>query len=127
MLGVISTIRDKKVYFELSRLGEDLSVQIHGGDQPHIGAVAIAYPTALSHQPNKRVTTLSSVSLPGHMEEMMARTIASKISTAIGQTVVVTCGIHIDGISKLDIELLQTDCLKYTQQVIVRLTEGEIG
>jgi hypothetical protein len=85
-------------------MGRDLAVTLGGGDQPHIGAVAVAQPRP-SHLGGKRVSaTTSVITLLGHKEDELARTVANRIASGLDATVSVACGIHLDQAGSADLE-----------------------
>ena len=78
--------------------GDGISVTLYGGDRGHIGAISIK-------TPGEEAVTRE---LPGHREGIVAEKWAERLSEHFGCTVVVSCGIHYDGITKEGIlEVLQ--------------------
>ncbi|MHA1961977.1 MAG: prenylated flavin chaperone LpdD [Candidatus Thorarchaeota archaeon] len=88
-------VESHTIVFEAKTLGKDLLIAIFGGDEHHIGGVAIAYPTE-SHYRNATTVSISSMSFPGHKDYVVANTTAEKIAKALETPTVVTVGIHID-------------------------------
>lgn len=77
-------------------MGADLSVSLCGGDQAHIGAVAVSQARP-SHQPGAPPSaTTSVITLAGHMEDQLARNLAARMAASLGGVVSVACGIHLD-------------------------------
>lgn len=91
--------REYHLQAEVVSCGEDLCVLISGGDRPHIGAAALAAVTESAHHPGKFAATPSVLSVPGHKEHQLALDAAERLSKALARTVVVTAGIHIEGIT----------------------------
>lgn len=91
------------IYLESKEIGKDLLITIYGGDEHHIGGVAIAYPTP-SHYRDATTVSVSTLTLPGHKDYVVANSAAEKISKAIETPVVVTVGIHYDNATSKDIE-----------------------
>jgi gallate decarboxylase subunit D len=86
------------------QMGEDLLVALHGGDRPHIGAVAISQPRFdVEGEPVTGACT-SVITVYGHREDQLARDVAHRIARELGVTVTVACGIHIDKISPREIK-----------------------
>lgn len=80
-------------------IGEDLLVAVHGGDKPHIGAVAVAQPRPsldLSH--DKISASTSVICLVGHKEDVISRMVAETLAVVLNRPVVVTAGMHWDQI-----------------------------
>lgn len=78
-------------------------VVIYGGDEHHIGAVAVAYP-AMSHYRAASTVSLNSLTLPGHSDYVVANSAAEKTCKALRVTTVVAVGIHMNNASKEEIE-----------------------
>lgn len=82
--------------------GNGLVVFLTGGEKPHLGGVSLAAPpyagaSELSHCDTWDLT------LPGHKDKELARSIARQIFLAVGEPVSVNVGIHIDNASEEDI------------------------
>jgi len=80
-----------------------LSVNLLGGDAPHIGAVAVAIPRASVARPARRSATTSVLALVGHKDDELARSMASDLARRLGITVVVTAGVHVPRARSSDI------------------------
>jgi hypothetical protein len=91
------------IVLDASTIGKDLLVVIHGGDEHHIGAVSIAYPTK---SPNRGEITVSlnSITIPGHKDYLVANSAAEKICNALGVVTTVVAGIHMDKASRSEID-----------------------
>ncbi len=81
-------------------IGPDLLVYIWGGEAPHIGAVAMATPRPSLADPSVTSSTASVFTYPGHKEDALAKKIAERLSAALQTRVVVTVGIHWDGLDR---------------------------
>lgn len=114
-------------------MGNDLSIALFGGDRPHIGATALAFPTTESKvgpaiEPEGKSSkqaankpTISVKSVPGHREDQLAADLAGKMASALGVTVSLTCGIHLDNITKQEIEEVLSMAEALIQDVLNRL------
>lgn len=91
------------IYLETKELGKDLLIAIYGGDEHHIGGVATAFPTQ-SHYRDAITVSVSTLTLPGHKDYVVANEAAEKICKAIGVPTVVTVGIHYENARRKDIE-----------------------
>lgn len=80
-------------------IGEDLVVVIGGGARYHVGAAALALSVPSQTDPARRTSSSSLLGVPGHREEDLARAASLHLSRTLGTTVVVTAGIHDDGIT----------------------------
>lgn len=103
-MKLITNILDNQIVLEEKKVGSDLNILIYGGSIPHIGAVAVATYGCLAHQIEHFTTTVSLITLPGHKEDLLARSAAEIISKKLKKNVVVCCGIHIQNISKEEIK-----------------------
>jgi gallate decarboxylase subunit D len=81
------------------RIGDDLLVAIWGGEQPHIGALAMSQPRPSISDENITSSTTSVFTFLGHKEDELAKSIAGRLSASLEEKVVVTAGIHWDHIS----------------------------
>ena len=80
--------------------GDDLVVVVCGGERYHVGAAALAISIPSLKDPATRTSSSSLVSVPGHKEEDLARDGSLALSRALERNVVMTVGIHDDGITK---------------------------
>lgn len=83
---------------EWERIGDDLSVKLTGGAS-HVGAVAVGIFDSTSGRASSSVITV-----PGHREDGLALQGARKFSQASRSVTVFTVGIHVDDITKREIE-----------------------
>lgn len=79
-------------------LGDDLNVVITGGDQPHIGAVAVAYVAADGSIDVDRII------IGNHREDVVVVPAAERIAAALHNAVTVCAGMHWDQIDAAGIE-----------------------
>lgn len=93
------------IYLESKDIGDDLLISIHGGDEHHIGGVAIAYVTP-SHYREAATISVSTLTFPGHKDYLVANSVAEKICKALEQSTVVTVGIHYENATKDEITLI---------------------
>lgn len=91
--------REYRIQAEVLSSGRDICVVICGGDRPHIGAVALGSMAESPNDPRRRSATPSVIAVPGHKEYYLALAGAEQLSKALDRTVVVSVGIHIDGIT----------------------------
>ncbi len=79
-------------------IGPDLLVYIWGGQAPHIGAVAMAQPRPSLADPRRTSATASVFTYLGHKEDELAKWAAESLAAALEAKVVVSAGIHWDGL-----------------------------
>ncbi len=80
--------------------GEDLVVVVGGGSRYHCGAVALSICIPSLKDPQKRTHSTYQVPVPGHKEEGLAREGSLLLSKALGSSVVMSVGIHVDDLPK---------------------------
>ena len=80
--------------------GDDLVVVVGGGERYHVGAAALAISIPSLKDPSTPTTSSYLAAVPGHKEEELARGGALRLSRALHRHVVMTVGIHDDGITK---------------------------
>ncbi|MDR2560715.1 MAG: hypothetical protein LBC63_02955 [Holophagales bacterium] len=102
MIELTETIGRLTIHLRAERIGADWSIAIFGGDKPHIGAIALAGPDGHSQ----------GICLPGHREGDIAERFAAKLANQLATNVCVSCGIHLDAITQLEIESV-TKILEY--------------
>ncbi len=82
--------------------GKGLQVLITGGDQAHIGAVAVCGESSFdSSFPEKN--GVRTVTFPGHKETQVVENWARRLGELSDFPVVVSAGIHYDGINRAQI------------------------
>lgn len=87
-------------------MGNDLCVVIIGGEVPHIGAIAIAQARKSLKDPNRLSATTSVLTLLGHKEDEIVRSVAHKLAKLTGHNILVSCGIHVDNITESELEFV---------------------
>lgn len=81
------------------RAGDDLVVTLTGGERPHVGCVVLAQPHPTRGDAARIRVTTTVVAIPPHREEALARPLAERLAQALNATVVVSAGVHEDGLS----------------------------
>ncbi len=79
-------------------LGRDWLVWVWGGEEPHIGAVAMAAPRPSLADPERTSATASVFTYPGHKEDGVAKALAERLAAALEARVVVSAGMHWQGL-----------------------------
>ena len=98
------------------RCGSDLAAIFTGGGSPHIGASSLAV-----YEPTRASATVSTITVFGHRDDMLAAQAAKQLSIAVKATVSVCVGIHLVAADANDIELLCKNfnqCLKELVQLL---------
>lgn len=87
-----------KINLKAIDMGTDLCVVITGGEQPHLGAVALSVKRPSLDDPQKISASTSVLTLVGHKEDSVAKKASHTLASQLNKNVVVTCGIHVDDI-----------------------------
>jgi hypothetical protein len=87
-----------------TKMGRDLCISLAGGDQAHIGAVALAQPRPSLEVAGTLSASTSVITVCGHKEDRLACTLAARIAAAIDARVSVSCGIHIAAATREQID-----------------------
>lgn len=95
--------------------GPDLFVSVSGGERPHVGAVSLAVPAAQGGADN-----VGLLCAPGHRDDLPAHALAKKLCAALGRTVCLTVGLHVDHAEEKDIALL----VKNAEEAVTALTSA---
>ena len=88
----------------VTRVGDDIVVIIWGGEKPHIGAVALAQPRKSLEDAEKMSATASVLSILGHKEDAVVKSVSERLAAVAGSPVVVTAGMHWDGLQAKEIK-----------------------
>ena len=86
------------------RAGDDVVVAVGGGDRPHVGCVVLCQPGRPASGGAGFSVSSSVLTIAPHKEEPIARVVAERICGDLGRVVVVTAGVHEDGIDRVGIE-----------------------
>jgi len=111
-----------RIHGYVQEIGKDLLVSIWGGSRPHIGAVGIALPRPSLKDPRKRSATSSNFTFLGHKEDTLVKEISEALASRLERNVVVTAGIHWDGISSKEIRIVEGLTRKILGQVLKRFS-----
>lgn len=106
-------------------IGADILVYIWGGDRPHIGAVAAAQPRPSLADENRRSATSSVLTYLGHKEDEVVKLVSEQLSAVLDTHVVVTAGIHWDGLDQNEIRAIGTGIEEIIRQLTAKLKKQE--
>jgi hypothetical protein len=101
-----------QVTFSWQMHGADLRLHIAGGAD-HIGAAALAAPTA----------SVQAAGVPPHREEEIVRAVAERLAEQLRVTVCVTAGIHVDRITREEIQTIRAACEAGADRLVQILRE----
>jgi hypothetical protein len=85
------------------KVGQDFVVVIWGGDKPHIGAVALAQSRKSLKCPDKISSTASVLSILGHKEDSVVKSVSERLAAVANRPVVVIAGMHWDNLQESDL------------------------
>lgn len=105
--------------------GSDLLVAVMGGEQPHIGAVAMAAPRASLADPARASATTSVFCYLGHKEDGLAKALAERLCAALGVRVVVTAGAHWDGLGPEEIAQVERSAQELGERLLAALAAAK--
>ena len=118
VMKIEKNVGSHSLFLYVEEIGNDLLVRIFGGDEHHIGGVALAYPTQ-SHYRDAMTISVSTLTAPGHKDYLLANTAAEKISKSLSTLTVVSVGIHIDSATKDEItEIVNTVDLMVDEMIM---------
>jgi hypothetical protein len=95
-------------------IGRDLHVVITGGEQPHVGAVAVGS-QALQEPDGVQVALIT---VPGHKEDVVVEKAAQRLARQLGITVLVAAGMHWDEIDKKGIAKVMEYADHLTEKIL---------
>jgi gallate decarboxylase subunit D len=106
----------------VQELGEDLLVSIWGGTRPHIGAVGIAVARPSLANTHRFSATSSNFTFTGHKEDLLVKEVSEVIAANLRKNVVVTAGIHFDGLTAKELLVVQ----KLVRQLVGKICQGTV-
>jgi hypothetical protein len=95
-------------------IGNDLHLVITGGEQPHVGAVAVG--TQALGEPDG--IHVSLITVPGHKEDVVVEKAARRLARQLGITVLVAAGMHWDEIDKKGIDQVLVHADQLTERIL---------
>lgn len=87
----------KRLLIRAFEAGCGLVIVLTGGDEPHIGAVAIAIPRPSLADPTVTSSTTSVYAVVGHKDDEIAKPMAEKAARELNRVVVAIAGVHVHG------------------------------
>ena len=99
------------------RIGNDLHIVMTGGEQPHVGAVAVG--SQSEDEPDGVHVAL--ITVPGHKEDIMVEKAARRLARQLGITVLVAAGMHWDEIDKKGIAQVLEYADHLTEKILLEV------
>jgi alpha-beta hydrolase superfamily lysophospholipase len=112
------------IFLEAKDVGKDLLITIYGGDEHHLGGVAVAYETR-SHYRDASTVSVSTLTFPGHKDYIVANSAAEQICKILQRSVVVTTGIHYDNATKAELETILKAVDMLVKEIIMHYQKAE--
>jgi alpha-beta hydrolase superfamily lysophospholipase len=112
------------IFLEAKDVGKDLLITIYGGDEHHLGGVAVAYETR-SHYRDASTVSVSTLTFPGHKDYVVANSAAEQICKTLQRSVVVTTGIHYDNATKAELETILKAVDMLVKELIMHYQKAE--
>ncbi|HHU76400.1 MAG TPA: hypothetical protein GXZ24_05860 [Firmicutes bacterium] len=119
MISFVEGSEPYQVEISARLVGDDLVAIVEGGELPHVGAVAVSIPRPSLADASEVSSSTSIFTFVGHKEDMLARTMAAGIASALQRNVVLTTGIHVDNIPAEGIEVVENNCRKVLEKLIL--------
>lgn len=122
MLSLTQKFKTYNINCSAIKMGNDWNISIYGGDVPHIGAVALGIPRPSLEDKNRISSSVSILTITGHKEDVIVQKVAKALSSTLNSTVVVSCGIHINGITFDDIQNLNLAIDNLVDELISKIS-----
>ncbi len=117
MAMITRSINGIELVLSHQRIGSDLLVAIYGGDEHHIGGVALAYPTK-SHYRDATTVSVNTITAPGHKDYLVANSSAESICQVLQIPVLVSVGIHVNAATREQIDAIVQAVASMTDELI---------
>lgn len=113
MIKIERCYKNINIKLEAIFVGYDLCAVITGGDRPHVGAVSVY----------SKEDGIKTISLKNHKDYIIGEIFINSIKDSFNGNISVSCGIHIDNISKEQIEDVYECCNKVFQESKVEISK----
>lgn len=108
------------ITLRLLHMGSDAQVLISGG-RAHLGAVALAFPSADGARLREQ-----SIRLSGHREDNLAARAARRMAAVLGCAVCVSAGIYYEHITREEIALAENLAADLTERCLAVLANRDV-
>lgn len=88
----------------ISLIGNDILIVIGGGQNFHVGSVAVAYPYNRGGKGQNISSSVSLITVRGHREDQLVLEASRRLSINMDKCVVLCAGLHIDDAKTGDIQ-----------------------
>lgn len=86
-------------------VGDDLCAVVTGGDKPHVGAISVY----------SKEEGIKTISLKNHKSYIIGEIFINSIKDSFNGNISVSCGIHIDNISKRQMKMSMNVVIKFSR------------
>ena len=107
-----------RVSLYVNDTGRGISALLVGGDSPHVGGVVLASPRCSLAKSENVSCDVSSITLPGHLDNKIGSTVAQILCTSLECVVSLACGIHVEGATYEELVSVQKHCKQAALQVL---------
>jgi len=101
------------------KVGQDFVVVIWGGERHHIGAVALAQSRQSLKDPQMKSATASVLSILGHKEDAVVKSVSERLAAVADRPVVVTAGMHWNKLEQSDLNKILENV-----EILIQMIEG---
>ena len=115
---IVEQLDEFTVEARVHQVGEDLLVVLWGGSRPHIGAVGLAEPRPSLKDPQRTSATSSVFTFAGHREDSLAKDLAEELARRLGRRVVVSAGMHWEGLTPEGIAKVTALCGRFAARIV---------
>lgn len=109
-----------RLYAHIQYIGNDLHVVMTGGEQPHVGSVALG----TVNPDEEEGVHIALITAPGHKEDIVVEKAARRLTRQLGTTVMVAAGMHWDEIDKKGIATVLDHAEMLTEKILLEV-QGE--
>ncbi len=113
-----------KAHITCTYIGNDILIILTGG-KIHIGAISLAELSPDINVINRQTTTVSTLTLRGHKEDMITMHLAKEIAKQCEKHTVVIAGLHWDNLEKNTLSTLTDWLLTKVKKRIVLATQNK--
>jgi hypothetical protein len=115
-----TVINSVNIRCDVNAMGDDFCVLLYGGDLPHVGSTALSVPRPSLTGQGVSATT-SILNCIGHKDDVLAKLFAETIAAKTNHVTVCVCGIHVDGLSFEDIQILYEGCCQFLEEILISI------
>lgn len=115
MIKIEKTYNDIKIKLEAMYAGNDICVLITGGDKAHVGAISVY----------SKEEGIQTISLKSHKDYIIGELFINSIKDTFLGNMSVSCGIHVDNITKEQIKEVCEICNSIFEEFKLQITKNK--